>query len=484
MRRIHLGSTFVFSWVVFAGCTKPALKSTIPLAPCTIHDAQGGSAVQAECGWLEVPENWDAPEGKQIALHVARVRAQLGRPAEDPVLMIPGGPGQGAAEGFSPVIPALGEVNRRRDIWLVDPRGTGMSAPLKVRKDSKGACADDAAKNDEALSEDAQVTRVAACRDSLTGDPQFYNTDAEVKDFEAVRRALGVEQWNLYGGSYGTRVALEYMRTHEDAIRTVTLDGVIAHDMILGATHQATGEAALHALAERASARFPSLEADLLALKDRLEKSPVRVTVEHPVRGEPVTETLDGKTLVAIVRFALYAPEMSALVPLAVHEAKATQRYERLMRLAKLSEAGLDDAINSFASFTVGCREDIPFVKERPPSTPFFGAGVFEVMQKVCAVWKLPAGSNRVAVASALPVLLLSGALDPVTPPQFAERAQKTLSRSKHLVAPGIGHIAVVHGCAPHLFAQHVENGGPETLDGTCLDALTPFPVFTSVVGP
>jgi pimeloyl-ACP methyl ester carboxylesterase len=456
---------FCLATLWFVACAKPAPISRIHFAPCMIRDARGFSAQQAECARFLVPEDWSKPEAKHIELSIARVAATIGRPEPDPIVLIPGGPGQGAQASFAPMVPALSELNRRRAILLIDPRGTGESAPLKCSIP---------------LAEDGDdAAAVLACKDKLSGDPRQYHTDAEVKDLEAVRQALGVTRWNLYGGSYGSRVALEYMRTAPDALRSVVLDGVVPHDLVLGSTHQATAEAALHALALRA----PDLVPELLKVKERLRKTPVKLAIEDPSTGKIKEQTLNEKSFVGLVRLLLYAPEASALLPLAVREA-VDGHYERLVRITSLGSVNVEIAINPFSSFTVGCREDAPFMAALPAPTPFFGMGVAQLLHDVCAQWPADVGPKKAPVTSTLPALLLSGELDPVTPPAFAEQALRTLSNARHIVLKGTGHIALARGCTPHLVAEFYDKMDAKALDAKCLEPLHPFPIFTTAVGP
>src|SRR5512144_974858 len=185
-------------------------------------------AVAARCGTLEVPENRDAPQGRRITLTVAVLAANTLSPRRDPLFMLAGGPGQ-AATFLGPFAAQMTDVRKDRDIVLVDQRGTGRSSPLACR----------ALKEDETFSTAFDidvVPRAADCAKELAAlgvDPAQYTTAAWVEDLDAVRDALGYAKINLWGGSYGTRAALEYLRRHQDRVRSAVLDGVAPPSMIV-----------------------------------------------------------------------------------------------------------------------------------------------------------------------------------------------------------------------------------------------------------
>ncbi|MGH8399430.1 MAG: alpha/beta fold hydrolase, partial [Gammaproteobacteria bacterium] len=181
--------------------------------------------MEAKCTTLSVPEDRAKPEGKKISLHIAVLRARTGQPAPDPLFFIAGGPGQAATQAYIEEAPAFERIRESRDIVLVDQRGTGGSNPLD--------CPSTPDNNSNPTA--AEITRQAqACLKQLTGDPRFYTTTVAVKDLDTVRAALGYNDIDLYGISYGTRVALEYLRDFPQHVRSVILDGVVPADRVLG----------------------------------------------------------------------------------------------------------------------------------------------------------------------------------------------------------------------------------------------------------
>src|SRR5512143_2120535 len=239
--------------------------------PCTLSAEGLPVTVAAQCSSLEVPEDRSRPQGRRIRLAVAWIPTDARRPQPDPVVMIAGGPGQSALQSFPSVGSAFGDVLRRRSVVLVDQRGTGGSNPLTCVGPSPGGGAP--------VDESPATARRAAeeCLHGLPGDPRFYTTSDAVADLESLRVAIGAPALNLVGMSYGTRVALEYLRRHPAATRSVVLDGVVPPELALGSEHARNLEAAVNAQFERCAAdaacagRYGSPRQALDRLRVRLE---------------------------------------------------------------------------------------------------------------------------------------------------------------------------------------------------------------------
>src|SRR4030095_13394287 len=176
-------------------------------------DAQGleacrlkGIEREARCGTLSLPENPDAPEGTKIRLRYAVVPAVARQKAPDPIFVLAGGPGQAATRAAAGILPLFRQLNATRDIVFVDQRGTGGSNALECERPPANAPL--------AQSFDLARTRarLADCLRRQRADLAQYATWIATRDVDAVRAALGAQQVNLWGGSYGTRAALEYLR--------------------------------------------------------------------------------------------------------------------------------------------------------------------------------------------------------------------------------------------------------------------------------
>lgn len=460
--------------------------------PCSVGGASGGASVEALCGTLDVPENAAASDGRSIPLHVAWLPA--GRSAagnDDPVFFLAGGPGQAASEVAGVVDAALREVRKQRDIFLIDQRGTGKSNPL--------TCVD--AAGEELPFDEMTEPSVAALQDyarrcaaGLEGraDPRFYTTTHAVSDLETVRQALGVAQVNLVGGSYGTRVAQQYATRHPGQTRTVVLDGVAPNDLVVGGEFATTFEDAL-ALQSAQCARLPACRArfpgdlreQLRRIAERLEKSPVEVEYRDATTGESRRDTVTDDTLVGLAFAFSYVPQTASLLPLVLDEADHG-RYAPLMSLAQLMTRSMGGSMNRGMQWSVICAEDADrFAPDAGQAGTVLGPEVGEMFFAACAEWPTgtrPADFNA-PFQSNLPVLLLSGELDPVTPPRYGERVAAGTPRGRHLQLRGQGHGTLGLGCMPKLLARFIETTDAKSLDVACLDTLSYVPPFTSFNG-
>jgi len=442
---------------------------------------------EARCGTLTVYENRAAGSGRQIELHVAVLPAVSRNPAPDPVFFIPGGPGEAASTSYQAVSPAFDKIIQKRDVVLVDQRGTGASHALKCNFTDE----------QEAQYEDdpdpaAMQALFKTCLAQLDADPRFYTTAIAMDDLDQVRQALGYEQINLYGASYGTRAALAYLRQHPEHVRSVILDGVVPMGWVLGADAPADAQRALDMLFARCAAdpgcqqAFPDLPQEFQALLGQLEAAPVEVALDHPNSGEPTTVTLDRDTFANTVHQITYTPEVAALLPLLIHTAYEKQDFARFAALTLSNEGLLEDMLSPGMRLSVTCAEDQPFFKEQPASRGYLGDLAFETFDNLCAVWprgEIPA-DYRQPVQSDKPVLLISGEADPVTPPENAEQAAQTLPNSLQVVVPQMGHINVIRGCLPRLANQFIEAGSVQGLDTQCAQEITPLPFFVNFSGP
>jgi pimeloyl-ACP methyl ester carboxylesterase len=458
------------------------------LQPCELRGSQGFGRIQAYCGRLPVPADRARPDAGSLDLFVARVPALKPNPAADALALINGGPGASAVDLYVDMPGAFAAVLLERDILLVDQRGTGRSAPL--------TCA-----LDEQPPPELDLARVAAatrrCLATLSADPRPFTTSVAVEDLEAVRRALGYPQLNLYGVSYGTRVAQHYLRRYPASVRSLVLDGVTPPDQALGPDIAGNAQAALDRLFARCqadphcSARFPDPAAQLARLAARLRSAAVTLALPDPLTGRPEETLFSHAHLVGTLRMLSYAPETAALIPLVVDEAEARANFLPLALQARRVERELGAALNVAMHNTVVCSEDAPFYGDLAAiqaalTDTYLGADQVRMLATICAVW--PTGpidpDLRLPLRSDAPVLLLSGELDPVTPPAYAVRAQTQLSNSRHLIAAGQGHGVIARGCLPDLLRDFVHHADPGAIDATCLQRLRPDAFFLDLLGP
>lgn len=457
----------------------------IELESCELLVPGTPLSTMAQCGWLEVAENPQEPDGRHIRIHVARVPAS-GRVTEpDPLVFFAGGPGQAATETWPMIAGALRKINESRDILLVDQRGTGQSNPLKCpRVELEDALLAD-------WDELAEQTR--DCLASLDADPRFYTTTIAMHDIDAARRALGYERLNLYGGSYGTRAAQVYYRLFPDQVRTIVLDGVVPQTLGLGTEHAIKLDQAVYRVLDACEAdaacaeRFPDGAGRLRELLDRVVEDPPEVTIDHPTTGRPLTFSVEREVLASALRFLSYSPETQAMLPMLIHEAATQQRFERLASQMMITATGLQQTIAQGMEMSVMCAEDYPlFPAAIEPNDTLLGTLMNEVVRVQCGVW--PAGpvpdDFHQPVGGDVPVLLLSGENDPVTPPEYGDRVAAHFAQATHLVAPGQAHIVATRGCMGDLVATFVIDGHAGNLDTGCMARMQRSPFFESLTGP
>jgi pimeloyl-ACP methyl ester carboxylesterase len=461
-------------------------RGAMAFEPCTLAAVGMPVTVSAQCGTLEVAEDRAQPAGRRITLAVAIVPARTKQPKPDPVFMLAGGPGQSAREAFPSVAGAFRELLREREVVLVDQRGTGGSHPIDCRPPGgeSNLTAD--------FADPAGARRFAAeCLEGLDADPRFYTTSDAVLDLEAVRAAIGAERVNLVGISYGTRVALEYLRREPGRVRTVVLDGVVPPELALGSEHARNLESALDAhfaLCEADAAcreQFGSPRQRLDALLAELRKSPRPVRYRDPLTDATREDELTAASVAGVVRLYAYAPQLAAMLPRSLAEA-AAGRPEVLMAQARMIESLIGEQIALGPQLSVSCAEDADRLRVDPADAgTLMGTAFVAAVLAQCEVWprgRRPADFNA-PVQSDRPVLLLSGELDPVTPPRYGEAVLQHLPNGRHLVARGQGHNVMAAGCLPRLMGRFVATADARSLDAACLEQLAPPPPFLGAYG-
>lgn len=466
-----------------AGALLLAAAAAWPLEPCRLP----GVAHDAQCGRVARPLDPSRPEGPTIDVHFAVLPALARAKRPDPVFFFAGGPGQGAIDLAGHVGRLLARFGNRRDIVLIDVRGTGRSHAL--------TCDDDPLQP-EFADPDAQIVMLLACRDALAQRPplrgpddlRHFTTPIAAGDVDAVRQALGVATVNLVGVSYGTRLALEVLRQQPQTVRRAVLDGVAPPDMALPRSFSTDAQAALDALLrwctfdEACQRRHPQLEARWQAVLDRL---PVDVTRPHPVGGRDEAVTLTRPMVLGLVRLALYSPLLSSALPWAIDEAAAGRWVPLLGLGSALSAGAAAPKLAVGLHFAVVCAEDDPRLASSADGPGAdFGDSLGMLYQRVCAAW--PRGEVPPAFytlpRSPVPVLLLSGGVDPVTPPRHGERVRAALGPlARHWVVEHAGHGVLGLACVRDgvfRFVDTADESRALALDGDCARALPRPPAW------
>ena len=459
---------------------------SIRFTPCTL--AKGTESLMAYCGTLQVPENHDAPEGRKLTLAISWLPAS-GEAEPDPVFMLAGGPGQAARGSYPMVAGAFVEARKKRNIILLDQRGTGDSSPLKCVNE-KG---ESAVVEDEDASADAAAAFAKRCAAQYAGKvdvAQFSSSDA-VRDLDAARKALGAEQINLVGISYGTRMAQLYGKRYPQHTRTITIDGIAPLETVLGQEHAKNLESSLDLQFAQCSKdkacreKLGNPREQLNTLLATLAKGPVPVHYRDAITGEWKDGQFSSGHLAMLTRLLAYQPQAASLLPLQFAEANKG-RVDSLMALSEMVTRDISDQIMHGMQLSVMCGEDTPdLVVDPEDSKRLLGTGLVELMKAQCAVWphKTRPADYRQPLKGDLPVLILSGEFDPVTPPRYGDMVAKHLPNSKHIIATGQGHNVLPVGCMPRLFAKFLESADAKNLDDACIKTLTYAPMFTGLNG-
>ncbi len=460
----------------------------LPLEDCRIRAGEGFPGIKARCGTLERPEDPANPDAGMLKLHVAVVPALSLEPAPDPFVPIAGGPGQASTRFYAAFANAFEDVRRSRDIVLLDQRGTGQSAPMNCEADEEII--------EGRFSREKTIEDTEACLEALPHDPRFFTTSVAVQDLEALRLALGYTQFNLYGISYGSRVAQHFLRRYPASTRTVVLDGVVAPQVALGPGIAIKAQNALDGIwsrcdeSESCAERFPSIRADFAALRKRLADQPATIYMANPLTGTPEDVTFSDTEMAGALRLLSYHPSSVALMPLLVDEAVNGNFLPLASQFMMIAES-MSDAISIGMHNAVVCTEDAPYFEGENVSrdellATYIGPVQLESLEAICSVW--PKGvlddGFKVPVDSAIPVLLLSGEADPITPPAYADLAAVDLGNALHLTGKKQGHGQAARGCMPEIIARFVDAADTADLQTECLERLFAMPFFLDFAGP
>ena len=446
------------------------------------------NSVQAHCTGLKVPVNRDDPRSASITLKIARVAALNRRSRASPLFLLAGGPGQSAIALYVSYAGAFARINRNHDIVLVDQRGTGASSPMPCEFPEDWS---------EAANSPAAIrVAVQSCLQKLGNQVRFYTTSPAVQDLDQVRRALGYERISLYGASYGTRVAQQYMRRFGEHLDAVILDGVTDPQRPIGPDTPLDGERSLDAIIARCSAAsdcakaYPQLAREWKDLKSRFGNTRAALELADPTDASKLSLIFNRAMLGASLRLLSYSATQASMLPLLIHRASQGE-FAPLAAQAVMTARQVGDQLAIGMQNTVVCSEDWPFyadmhIDRDALSRTYQGTDQLDGLQEICASWPRGpvSGDLHAPLRSAVPTLLLSGDADPVTPPAAAERAAVGLTRHRHLILAGEGHGQLATACMPRLMAEFLDTAQPQQLDARCLKQHRPKPFFIKISGP
>ncbi|WP_409331914.1 alpha/beta fold hydrolase [Trujillonella humicola] len=480
------------------GKTAPESSAELQWGECGLEVPDD---VDLECGTLTVPADRADPGSGTVQLAFGVVRTDAEDPADDPLVYLSGGPGQGALEAVAQAFEQLyAPLAGDRELILLDQRGTGLSEPSLACDEytSWARSTLGAGLADEELATQA-VEALEECRQRLVDDGvdlTHYDSAASAADLEDLRLALGHEQWNLYGVSYGTRLAQTAVRDFPDGIRSVVLDAAYPVDADLYAETPGNAVRAMDALFAACAAdpgcaeQHPDLGQRFRDLVARLDAAPAPISVPDLTTGERIDEELDGAALAGFLFQSLYSTELLAFLPETIAAAEAGE-YGTVALLLGAQVQQLD-LISIGQQLAVQCQEEVPFgtpeevaraAAEDPLVRGFFevspltGPGIFDL----CASWggQAPDPVENEPVVSDVPALVLAGELDPITPPRWGEDVVAGLAAGTLVRFPSTGHGSLPsHDCAAEITAAFL--AAPEEAPDTgCVEDVPP-PAFTT----
>jgi pimeloyl-ACP methyl ester carboxylesterase len=452
-------------------------SATTPLAPCPqIEDAQ--------CGALTVFEDRAAGQGRTIDLATVVFPAK-GDASKAPIFFIVGGPGESATDVApfvkgGPFEPLLED----RALVLVDQRGTGLSNQLQCPPP-----AEPSGYFGHVLDPD----QVSSCRKALEkkADLGLYTTSIAMDDLDDVRAWLGYEKIVVWGGSYGTRAAMEYMRRHGGHVERAILDAVAAFDALMPQSYAYDAQRAFDRLAADCAgdagcaAAYPDLERRFADVLDRFREGQIEVTIRPGKDAEPVSVPFAIGDFGYTIRGILYNPRQTARLPRMLTAAVGPSGDLTPFAQAYFNRASvLGTAVANGLYLSVLCAEDVPYIRDdavlRWTAGTYLGTYLIDDYREACSRWvrgAIPDGYHR-PLSSDIPTLVFSGGRDPVTSPRWGDEVVSHLSNGRHIVFPEGGHGVSMTPCGLHLIGEFLAGTAPRDLDLACTTeaaSRTPF---------
>lgn len=486
--RALAGVVFFFA---FCGtsCHRPTssakrITTSGPLKPCKL----AGIDEELLCGKLTVFENRETHSGRTIDLNIVVLPGLDPSRTEEPLFDLAGGPGV-ASTGAADFYAKEGkEYRRHRDVVLVDQRGTGNSNPLTAAPMNRSP--------QDYLTEMYPVEYVKALRQALEqrADLTQYTTSIAMDDLDDVRVWLGYERINLFGLSYGTRAVLVYMRQHPDRVRSAILMGVAPTYLKMPLHHARAARRAMELLLEECAGdaachqAFPQIQHEWEEVLGRLGREPARVEYSPPDKSATVTVEIQRDIFAEKLRNRMYSRDSARRIPFIIHQA-AQGDFAPFLKEAIPANRSVPDFIADGMYLCVTCAEDTPFINQDEAARANAGNpfGNYRVVQqtRACSMWpqgKIPDGYHE-PVSSNIPVLIFSGYMDPITPPERGEEVARHLPNSKHVIIShgahgpeGLTHLE----CLDKLMLEFLSKGNARDLDTACVERVLPPPFVTN----
>ena len=448
--------------------TLPTQASTFSITPTANFHASacpfqlGAGIVDGQtvkCGFVTVPENRQNPNGAKVQLAVAIFKSPHAQHDPTPVVRLEGGPGGPSLDNWAHYFTSsnLADFVFNSDLIMFDQRGTGYSTPslkcsetLKLQYDTLNVHLN--ATDSERLA----LQAIQTCHDRLLKsgvDLNAFNVQENAADVHDLIQALGYKQANLYGVSYGTRLALTTMRLYPSVIRSVVLDSVYppqSNRTDLPTSAQRVFNTLFQGCAAttQCATQYPNLDRVFYQLVTDLNANPVHFQTTSIDTGKSYNVTMAGDDFVFVLFSALYASSIIPALPKMIYQVRAND-YSLLSQI--YGEVEFDGNFSDGMFYSDECNEDWSFLTQNSINSSLQGVtaqiqpalkGSLQQEYDACHVWnvqKAPAIQKQ-PVVSNIPTLVLSDEYDPITPPANGRLAAQTLKNSYYFLFPGLGH--------------------------------------------
>jgi pimeloyl-ACP methyl ester carboxylesterase len=431
-----------------------------------------------ECTQLTVREWPMDPTSPPLSLGVVRIRQDRTAPATTATFLLVGGPGERATDRTRGNLSGYEAWAEYGDVVFLDQRGTEEGSPLRCAVDD----------DFDPFTGIFPIESLSRCRDTAARVTDFaaYGTENAAEDIEAARAALGYGQINFVAVSYGTRLAMEYMERFPDRVRAAVLDGVVPRELRAPLYYVSDAEAALRRLSELCTTDedcriYGDPAARFRSVLSRLAATPATVALSMPPSFTERQVTVGPEHFAFAVRGLLYG-DRAVELPRLLAEADSTGELFAFARVYAQRVLGVARNFPQGLQLSVLCAEDVatltPGEIEEVAATTFAGSYLIDQYVAACGKWRVPSARTHGATSRlAPPLLLLSGAMDPVTPPRWGDLVHARSVNARHIVFPRGGHTFAGPGladCKDRLVLEFLRTAQPEALDSTCVGSAPP----------
>ena len=435
------------------GSAEPAPSAVFTEGDCP---AEVDPGVTVSCGVIDTPLNHEDPAGGTIQLAVAVIPATDGSTGNTPVVVLGGGPGEPLVvpilEALTPDGAFLTGLGASRDIVLLDQRGAGASTPSLACPEFDEALAA-VTDSDEAVAIGTEA--LSACHERLVAegvDLSAFDTAADVQDLDVARQALGYERVSLFGTSYGARLALQVARAYPETVESAALSSPVPAEENFVADAAVSVDSAVIALGEacaadeECNANYPDVAGTALALVEQFDAEPAMVDITDPATGEMITVPIDGGALASVLFFQFYSPEGAMLFPYLV--TTLTDGDTSFLSTLLVQPA---PAMNTGQMLSFLCADEATNAspEDQVPGELGLAARALEVnavvgpnLWSLCEIWDVEPGAPETfePVSTDVPLLVVTGQFDHVTPPAYGEAVADDSSTAWYVEVAGVGH--------------------------------------------